>query len=237
MLRWVTKFLKLFVPQSLRRGILRPLALHTPFLRAMILTRGTAWETAPWRWFVQKLVGVNRSAYWPMHPTSKVRDAQRIRTGRCCSPGLNPWCYIQGTNGIELGDYTLLGPGVGLISANHSVYDFREHDPSGPIRIGAYCWIGMNAVVLPGVVLGDHTIVAAGAVVSKSFPDGYCVLGGVRARVLKQLDRERVVRWRAEHEYVGYHELRGRDLETVYRQLGVALPPPPEPAGEPAADD
>ena len=44
----------------------------------------------------------------------------------------------------------------------------------------------MNAVVLPGVVLGDNTVVAAGAVVTKSFPDGYCTVAGVPARVISR---------------------------------------------------
>jgi len=48
----------------------------------------------------------------------------------------------------------------------------------------------MNAVILPGVHLGDHTIVAAGSVVTKSFPQGNCILGGVPAKVVKELCTE-----------------------------------------------
>ena len=54
--------------------------------------------------------------------------------------------------------------------------------------IGDECWIASNAVILPGVHLGKHTIVAAGAVVSKSFPEGWCVIGGIPAKVIKRLD-------------------------------------------------
>ncbi|MBS7109518.1 MAG: hypothetical protein KH076_09760 [Streptococcus sp.] len=46
----------------------------------------------------------------------------------------------------------------------------------------------MNSVILPGVILGDHTIVGAGAVVTHSFPDGYCIIGGNPARIIKALD-------------------------------------------------
>ncbi|MEQ1824103.1 MAG: DapH/DapD/GlmU-related protein, partial [Fimbriimonadaceae bacterium] len=49
------------------------------------------------------------------------------------------------------------------------------------------CWIGMNAVVLPGVTLGDRTVVAAGAVVTKSFPEGWCIVAGVPAKLLRSL--------------------------------------------------
>lgn len=53
-----------------------------------------------------------------------------------------------------------------------------------PITIGDNCWIGMNAVVLTGVELGDYTTVGAGAVVTHSFP-GHCVIAGNPARVIR----------------------------------------------------
>lgn len=58
--------------------------------------------------------------------------------------------------------------------------------------IGRNCWIGMNAVILPGVKLGDYTIVGAGAVVTHSFPEGYCVIGGVPAKKIKDLDKDKI---------------------------------------------
>ena len=45
----------------------------------------------------------------------------------------------------------------------------------------------MNSVILPGVVLGDHTIVGAGSVVTRSFEEGHCVIAGVPARKIKEL--------------------------------------------------
>jgi acetyltransferase-like isoleucine patch superfamily enzyme len=47
----------------------------------------------------------------------------------------------------------------------------------------------MGAIVLPSVKLGDFTIVGAGAVVTKSFPEGYCVIAGNPARIIKQLNK------------------------------------------------
>jgi acetyltransferase-like isoleucine patch superfamily enzyme len=79
---------------------------------------------------------------------------------------------------------------VGLISANHDLIDNTKHIKAEPIRIGKFCWIGMNAVILPSVILGDFTTVGAGAVVTKSFPEGYCVLAGNPATVIKYLDKE-----------------------------------------------
>ncbi|KAI9549229.1 hypothetical protein GHT06_007324 [Daphnia sinensis] len=62
----------------------------------------------------------------------------------------------------------------------------------GGIQIGRYCWIGANAVVLSGVKLGDHTVVAAGRW-SRNRVKRFAVLAGNPARVVKRLDKERVV--------------------------------------------
>lgn len=207
-----------WLKRTLKAAIVR---LNVPVLADHVRTGGTA---CPIQWthlFFQKLLGVNRQAYWPVHFTSVVHGARRVRIGVGSAPGASPNCYIQGTNGIEIGDYTLVAPGVGLVSANHSVHDLSVRETSDPIRIGRYCWIGMNAVVLPGVVLGDHTTVAAGAVVSRSFPDGYCVLGGVPARVLRTIDPKDVVERRNEHEYLGFHRLNGKTRDDVFAKLRI----------------
>jgi acetyltransferase-like isoleucine patch superfamily enzyme len=81
-----------------------------------------------------------------------------------------------------------LGPGVKLISADHDILDFDKHVSEKPIEIESFCWLGANVVVLPGVKLAEHTIVAAGAVVTKSFLEGDCVIAGVPARVVKKID-------------------------------------------------
>lgn len=161
-------------------------------------------------WWKQKVLGYNKNAYWPMHFTSRVSYPERVFAGIDTSPGYMNNCYIQGYGRIYIGDYTQIAPGVGLISSNHDVYDSRVQIPA-PIHIGKYCWIGMNAVILPGVILGDYTIVAAGAVVSKSFPDGYCVIGGVPAKLIKHLDKNLCVPYHQVNPYNGY--IRHDDFE------------------------
>lgn len=54
--------------------------------------------------------------------------------------------------------------------------------------------MGMNAVILPGVTLGPHTSVGAGAVVTKSFPEGYCIVAGIPAKKIKEVPHEAGVR-------------------------------------------
>ena len=62
----------------------------------------------------------------------------------------------------------------------------------------------MNAVILPDVVLGDFTIVGAGAIVTHSFPDGYCIIAGNPANVIKNLSKDKCIRHKSEFEYCGY---------------------------------
>jgi len=156
-------------------------------------------------WFKQKVLnlGGNKHAYWPVHWTSQVYDVENILIGIDAYPGIMKGCYIQGKGGIEIGNYTQIAPNVIIVSANHNVYDNREHI-SSPVKIGSYCWLGAGSKIMPGVNLGDWTVVGAGAVVTKSFPEGFCVIGGIPAKILKYLDKEKCIPYTHEIEYNGY---------------------------------
>lgn len=147
--------------------------------------------------------GGNRKAYWPVHWTSRIHDVENILVGVDAYPGVMGGCYIQGKGGIIIGDYTQIAPNVVIVSSNHDVYDSRIHI-SQPVKIGRYCWIGAGAKIMPGVELGDWTVVGAGCVVTKSFPQGYCIIGGVPARVIKDLEKEKCIPFRNKIEYNGY---------------------------------
>ncbi len=155
-------------------------------------------------WFIQKVLGINRGVYWPIHHSSIVSYANRVQIGIETNPGLNPGCYIHGVNRIYIGDYTQFGPNVGLMSGNHNLYDFRKQSESKPIKIGKHCWIGMNVVIMPGVELGDFTIVGAGSIVTKSFPEGKCVIVGNPAKKIKDLDPDNCKYFTTDNPYIGY---------------------------------
>ena len=100
---------------------------------------------------------------------------------------INGGIMIQASNGVRLDRSVLLGPGVKIVSGNHDLDDFGAASvAAAPIEIGANCWIGANAVVLPGVRLLTGTIVGAGSVVTRSPETGGVVLAGNPARVVKQ---------------------------------------------------
>ncbi len=150
-----------------------------------------------WAWAVNdykqcKKLKVNLDVPWPISPFVRVVRPENIHFH---PDDLNNFqtfgVYFQAIGKITIGKGTYIAPNVGLITANHDANNLDEHTPPKPITLGEGCWIGMNATVLPGVVLGPRTIVGAGAVVTKSFPEGNCVIGGNPARVIKILEENK----------------------------------------------
>ncbi len=101
---------------------------------------------------VHRVFGLTPRAKWSIHFTSCLSVPQGLHLGKgvARSLGVSGDCYIQAINGVYIGDETLFAPGVKIISANHTGPTMRESEPAPPIRIGQRCWIGANAVILPG---------------------------------------------------------------------------------------
>ncbi len=138
----------------------------------------------------RRILRQNTGVRWAVHHTSTIRNPERLKAGRHTYPGDSPGVYISAFNGVEVGDYTNIGPNVSIVSDNHNFIDNSVSNPADPVRIGKFCWLGSHAAILPGTVLGDFTIVGAGAVVTKSFTEGYCVVAGNPAKIIKYLDKE-----------------------------------------------
>ena len=99
------------------------------------------------------------------------------------------YCTVIGP--VSIGNNVNLAQGITVTALNHNFEDVtRRIDEQGistkPVVIGDDVWIGANAVILPGVTIGRHVVVAAGAVVTKDVTD-YCVVAGVPAKVIKEL--------------------------------------------------
>ncbi len=96
---------------------------------------------------------------------------------------------------IYVGDYTKLGPNVVLATAGHPILpELRERGAqyNVPIRIGKCCWLGAGVIILPGVTIGDYSVIGAGSVVTKDIPSGVIAVGNP-CRVLRPIgekDRE-----------------------------------------------
>ena len=95
---------------------------------------------------------------------------------------------------IYVGDRTMLAPNVILATAAHPLLGgLREknYQYNLPVRIGRNCWLGAGVIVLPGVTIGDNTVVGAGSVVTRDLPANVLAVGSP-ARVLREIgSRER----------------------------------------------
>ena len=100
---------------------------------------------------------------------------------------------------IYVGDHTMIGPNVTLATAGHPILPaLREevYQFNLPVRIGRSCWLGAGVIVLPGVTIGDNTVVGAGSVVTRDLPAGV-VAAGNPCRVLREIgERDRLYYWR-----------------------------------------
>ncbi len=97
---------------------------------------------------------------------------------------------------IYIGDHTMLGPNVVLATAGHPVLPQlreRQMQYNMPVYIGRNCWLGAGVIVLPGVTIGDNTVIGAGSVVTKDIPANVVAVGNP-CRVLRPIgekDREK----------------------------------------------
>ncbi len=132
---------------------------------------------------LQKIIGFNRMVPWPVHFTSRIINTANVTLGRRSFPGFSSNCYVNAKNGLIIGNNLRMGPGVGIISGNHSKDDYDVKESSKPINIGNNVWIGMNSVILPGVSIGNNVIIGAGSIVSKNLPDNSIAAGNPCKRI------------------------------------------------------
>jgi acetyltransferase-like isoleucine patch superfamily enzyme len=100
---------------------------------------------------------------------------------------INHACSFLDLGGITIGDDVLIGPRVNLVSESHPVNPVnRKVLEVKPIVIKRNVWLGANVTVLPGVTIGENSVVAAGAVVTRDVPDN-SIVGGIPAKFIKSV--------------------------------------------------
>src|SRR5437763_9448690 len=100
-------------------------------------------------------------------------------------------CLISWNVGIADSDFHPLEPAQRLIDAQAVAPFYKDRPPrpkleTRPVKISDNVWIGMNAIILKGVIIGENSVVAAGAVVTKSVPAN-CVVAGNQATLAREL--------------------------------------------------
>ncbi|KFI67849.1 sugar O-acetyltransferase [Bifidobacterium magnum] len=123
---------------------------------------------------------------------------------------------------IYVDDNVMFGPNVVLATAGHPILPelrMREYQFNAPIHIGNNCWLGAGVIVLPGVTIGDNTVVGAGAVVTKDLPANVVAVGNP-ARVLRPI---------GERDYDVYFKGRHINWDEVCEESGLTKPDSSQP--------
>lgn len=137
-------------------------------------------------WYVSKFLKImpyDRSSIF--EDGVYISDCSNLKVGRCCH--INENVFIQGA---YIGDHVMIAPNVAILNESHEHNNLSipmilqpTTGKSNPI-IGNDVWIGRNAIILPGVNIGEGSIIGAAAVVTKDVPP-YSIVGGVPAKVIK----------------------------------------------------
>ena len=101
---------------------------------------------------------------------------------------------------IYIGDYTMMGPHVVIATAGHPILPQlrgpRQLQYNMPVHIGQNCWLGAGVIVMPGVKIGDNSVIGAGSVVTKDIPANVVAVGNP-CRVLREIgEKDRQFYWR-----------------------------------------
>lgn len=193
--------------ENIREGLNK-----SPLLKRWLETLIMNQRDARPRWYIRLLAplyqhrGQGSKIYWSVRMDTP--PYRRFFLGR--HSVIESYCCINNAVGdMVIGDYTrigihntIIGPvcignhvnlaqGITVTALNHNFEDKTKRiDEQGistkPVVIGDDVWIGANAVILPGVTIGKHCVVAAGAVVTKDVPDN-TIVGGVPAKVIKEI--------------------------------------------------
>ena len=133
-------------------------------------------------WFVNHGV-----ANCPFESIRHIHDKCKIEIGNNCV--INRRCYLDGRMGVVIGNNVNVSFGTVLLTLQHDPHCPNFSCSGGPIVIKDNVWIGVNAIILPGVCLGEGAVIGAGAVVTKDVPP-YTIVGGVPAKKIGDREKE-----------------------------------------------
>ena len=113
---------------------------------------------------------------------------KHVHFGKCVYANFN-FTAVDDTH-IYVGDYTMFGPNVILATAGHPILPKLRQEAyqyNMPVHIGKKCGLGAGVIVLPGVTIGDNTVIGAGSVVTKDIPSNVVAVGNP-CRVLREIN-------------------------------------------------
>jgi acetyltransferase-like isoleucine patch superfamily enzyme len=133
-----------------------------------------------------ELIGKKVDENFILIPPFYSAGGDEIRVGR--NVFVNQNCTFYDLGGLDIGDDVMIGPNVNLITTGHSLEPSQRRAVTigKPIVIERNVWIAAGATIIGGVTVGEHSVVAAGSVVTKDVPSNTLV-GGNPARVIRSI--------------------------------------------------
>jgi maltose O-acetyltransferase len=142
-------------------------------------------EQAARRALLEQLLGSGGDSAW-IQPPFFCDYGSNIRLGQKVYFNFN--CVVLDVCQVSIGEFTMFGPAVQIYTATHPLdaTERRRAEYAKPIEIGADCWIGGGAIILPGVKIGSKSVIGAGSVVTRDVPEGV-VAAGNPCRVVRAI--------------------------------------------------
>lgn len=137
------------------------------------------------RALVSRLFGREVDSSFRLFPPFYTDFGKNITVGK--NVFVNACCHFQDHGGVTVGDGCQIGHAVVFATLNHGLApEERPFTYPAPITLGKNVWVGSNSTILQGVTIGDNSIVAAGAVVTRDVPANV-VVGGVPAKIIRSI--------------------------------------------------
>jgi maltose O-acetyltransferase len=138
------------------------------------------------RAFLLELFGKGGGSVW-MQPPFFCDYGSNIELGERVFFNYN--CVVLDVCPVRIGDFTLFGPGVQILTPLHPLDPVlrRKQEYGKPVEIGSDVWVGGGALILPGVRIGSRSVIGAGSVVTRDVPEGVLAAGNP-CRIIRSLD-------------------------------------------------
>jgi acetyltransferase-like isoleucine patch superfamily enzyme len=140
---------------------------------------------------VQRIFRVNAEVPYSVHYSNKITgwkncffEDEKVLANLCASGGAYIAVFDETT--LHIGSGTIWAYNVCIQTADHVPGRLSNYKKAS-VKIGRNCWLGNGVVITAGVELGDHVVVGANSVVTKSFPSNV-VIAGVPAKVIRQIE-------------------------------------------------
>ncbi|WP_334022773.1 sugar O-acetyltransferase [Burkholderia gladioli] len=176
--------------RTISRGTPESSAMVASVKRAMAITaalnRLTFDDADAVRALFRELIGKPVDDGFSLIPPFYSTGGTDIRVGR--QVFINQNCTFYDLGGIDIGDQVMIGPNVSILTSGHPVEPSRRRSGvvAKPVVIENNVWIGAGAIILGGVTIGENSVVAAGAVVTRDVPRD-TLAGGNPARVIRSI--------------------------------------------------